>query len=280
MKKIVALILSFVLSCVIFAGGLINPTDLNDLMKKDDVVVLDYRWDTVPAATIPGAYVVLNKDVSRNVNGIDGMVLPKGEFETLMSDLGIENNDDIVIVDDEGMMNATRLWWILKLYGHEGDIYVLDGQIMAWEKAGLPMEAPAKPAEKSKYVAKDADPALVAGLDEVKASIDNDKITVIDTRSAMERIKGHIPNSTYIEWKNNITAEGRYKSKEELQKIYADAGVTKDLDAVIPHCKSAVRSTQTMFALVEILGYDNVKNYDGSWIEYGACGAPIQYGLK
>lgn len=279
MKKLLTILMGLVLSGLVFAGGLITPSDLNEIKNRDDVVVLDYRWDKVPSKTIPGAMVVLNKDVSRNVEGTNGMVLPKAEFETLMSALGINNDDTIVIADDSGMMNATRLWWILKLYGHEGEIFVLDGQIMAWEKAGLEMSAPSKASKKSNYVAKEADEDLVIDLADIKETIDNNEMVVIDTRSKLERMAGHVPNSVYIEWKKNITPEGTYKSKEELQKIYTDAGVTKDLEVIAPHCKSAVRSTQTMFALVEILGYDNVKNYDGSWLEYGSSDAPKELGM-
>ena len=279
MKKLLVLVMIAALYAVSLAGGLITPEKLNEIKDREDVVVLDYRWDKVPAKTIPGAMVVLNKDVAREVGGIQGMVLPKEEFESFMSKMGIENTDTIVVVDDEGMMNATRLWWIANLYGHIGEIFVVDGQIMAWEKAGLPMEAPSKPAKKTNYVAQDAKKSLVASLSDIEKSIDHSDMVVIDTRSKMERVKGHIPNSVFMEWKNNITAEGRYKSIEELQKIYEKAGITKNLKAVMPHCKSAVRSTQTMFALVEILGYDNVKNYDGSWIEYGSSKAPINYGM-
>lgn len=279
MKKLLTILMGLILSGLVFAGGLITPTKLNEMKDDSDVVILDYRWDKIPSKTIPGAMVVLNKDVSRNVEGTNGMVLPKAEFETLMSSLGIDNDDTIAIVDDSGMMNATRLWWILKLYGHEGEVFVVDGQIMAWEKAGLDMAAPSKASKKTNYVAKDADEDLVIDLADIKETIDNNEMVVIDTRSKLERMAGHVPNSVYIEWKNNITPEGTYKSKEELQKIYADAGVTKDLEVIAPHCKSAVRSTQTMFALVEILGYDNVKNYDGSWLEYGSSNAPKELGM-
>ena len=279
MKKILGIVMAFVVCSMSFAGGLITPEKVNEIKSGEDVVVLDYRWDQVPAKTIPGAMVILNKDVARQVDGVKGMVLPMEEFEELMSSKGIERKDTIVIVDDEGMMNATRLWWILNLYGHKGDIFVVDGQIAAWEKAGLPMAAPSKPGKKSEYKAKMADKKLVATLADVKKSIEDSKMVVVDTRSTMERIKGHVPNSVFIEWKNNITPEGTYKSKEELAKIYSDTGITKDLKAIMPHCKSAVRSTQTMFALVEILGYDNVKNYDGSWIEYGSSDAPKKLGM-
>ena len=279
MKKLLTILMGLIFSGLVFAGGLITPSELNKIKDNDDVIIIDYRWDKVPEKTIPGAMVVLNKDVSRNVEGTNGMVLPKAEFENLMSGLGIDNNDTIVIVDDSGMMNASRLWWILKLYGHEGDVFIVDGQIMAWEKAGLEMATPSKVSKRTNYVAKDANKDLVVDLADIKETINNNKMVVIDTRSKLERMAGHVPNSVYIEWKNNITPEGTYKSKEELQKIYTDAGVTKDLEVVAPHCKSAVRSTQTMFALVEILGYDNVKNYDGSWLEYGSSDAPKELGM-
>ncbi len=279
MKKILTIILGVILSSIVFAGGLITPQKLSEIKDREDVVIIDYRWDKVPAKTIPGAIAILNKDVARTINGINGMILPKEEFEVFMSNLGIEERDTIVIVDDEGMMNATRLWWILKLSGHEGEIFVVDGQIKAWKDAKLPMSAPIATTKKSNYKAHDADKNLVATLDEVVKSIDDSSSIVIDTRSKFERVKGHIPNSVFIEWKNNITPEGTYKNKKDLQKIYTDAGITKDLNSIIPHCKSAVRSTQTMFALVEILGYNNVKNYDGSWIEYEASSAPKAYGM-
>lgn len=279
MKKLVTLILSFLLYSLSFAGGLITPEKINEIKNNENVVILDYRWDKIPEKTIPGAMLILNSDVARTINNVPGMVLPKDEFEKLMSSKGIKETDTIVLTDNEGMMNASRLWWILKLYGHKGEIFILDGQIAAWEKSGLPMEKPATPSKTTKYVALDANKDLVATLDEVKAAMNNPKMKVIDTRSKMERVKGHIPKSVFIEWTNNLTPEGKYKSKEELQKMYTDAGITKDLQAIMPHCKSAVRATHTMFALVEILGYNNVKNYDGSWLEYEVSDAPKSYGF-
>ncbi len=277
MKKVFSLIVGLMIYSSLFAGGLITPKELNVI--KGTTKIIDYRWDKEPEKTIPGAMVIFNKDISREVENVGGMALSKSEFEALMSSMGIENTDDIAIVDDNGMMQAARLWWIFKLYGHKGELYILDGQIEAWERYGLPMEAPTKPTTTSNYIAEEINSDLTASLAEVKASINDDSMVTLDTRGKMERVRGHVPNSVFIEWKDNLKADGTYKSKEDLAKLYENAGITKDKKVIMPHCKSAVRSAQTMFALVEILGYTNIKNYDGSWIEYEKSGAPKKLGL-
>lgn len=286
MKKIIVMLMAMLMSVSVLAREYSNPKalisveELNEIKDQKNVVVIDYRWDAAPSKTIPGAVAVTTADLSKTIDGVKFMAISKEEFENAMSKLGVVNTDTVVVTGDTGN-NSTRLWWLLKLYGHQGAIRVLDGSVQAWEKSGLPMEAP-RAAVASKYVAKDADKSLLATIKDVKRTYESKTETVIDTRSTKERVMGHVPGSTHIEWTKNLTpvkSDGKFKSADKLQQMYTKAGVTPKLEGIYPHCRAGWRSAHTMFVLVELLGYENVRNYDGSWFEYEASGEKVSRGF-
>ncbi|MBS4538033.1 sulfurtransferase [Clostridium sp. D2Q-11] len=238
----------------------------------DDVVVVDFTEKG--GKYIPGAVKIERSAIQTEVDGTPGMNISKEQFEAMMSEAGIKNDDTVVIYDGDQELWASRVWWAMKVYGHE-NVKLLDGGIDAWISAEYETENDAAQPEATEYKAEDANEALVATIEEVEESFDNEEMLILDTRGDKEWNAGRIPGAVQLEWTQALNEDGTFKNADELKKLYEDAGVTAD-KVVIPHCKSGVRATHSLFVLTELLGYENVENYDGSWLEYEKSGLEIE----
>jgi thiosulfate/3-mercaptopyruvate sulfurtransferase len=247
-----------------------------------NTVVIDIRKSAdYLLGHIPTAQNIWRPDYESKNYEFGGMLAEKETIEQLLGSLGIDNETMILLYDGKGDYDAARMWWALDMYGHQ-NMVLIDGGVDGWKAAGLDLTT-AKPevtAKEYKFQ-KEEDTSKLATLEDVKAAIDDPNVIILDTRSEKEMTgedlkkgayrKGRIPASVWIEYKKALnTGEGAdmtFKTVEELKKLYEDAGITKD-KTIIAYCQSAVRSAHTTFVLTELLGYENVKNYDGSWIEW------------
>jgi thiosulfate/3-mercaptopyruvate sulfurtransferase len=215
----------------------------------------------------------------------------KTGFEALLSDKGIANDDLIVLYGGNNNWFAAYAYWYFRLYGHQ-NVKLLDGGRKKWEldSRDLVTDVPSRP--KTSYTAKEQDASIRALRDEVVDAISNKNL--VDVRSPDEfsgkllapahlpqeqaQRGGHIPTARNIPWSKAANDDGTFRSDEELRKLYEEAGV--DLSkATIAYCRIGERSSHTWFALHELLGLPDVKNYDGSWTEYGSLvGVPIELG--
>ena len=213
-------------------------------------------------------------------------------FEKLLSERGISNDDLVVLYGGNNNWFASYAYWYFKLYGHQ-NVKLLDGGRKKWEldSRELTTDVPQRPA--TDYKASEQDPALRAKRDEVVDAIG--KRNLIDVRSPDEfagrllapahlpqeaaQRGGHIPTAKNVPWSKAANEDGTFKSDSELTEIYRDeAGVDFNKDT-IAYCRIGERSAHTWFVLHEILEQPNVKNYDGSWTEYGSLvGVPIELG--
>ncbi|HEX7101425.1 MAG TPA: sulfurtransferase [Nitrolancea sp.] len=217
----------------------------------------------------------------------------KAEWEELLSNAGIGNDTHVVLFGDNNNWFAAFAYWIFKIYGHE-NVSLMDGGRKKWfdENRETSTESPSP--QRASYQAKDANLALRASRDHVQKAIDNPSQGMIDVRSPAEysgqllapenlpqegaQRGGHVPSARNIPWGTAAATDGTYKSPDELRQIYGDKGLTPDKE-IIAYCRIGERSAHTWFALHEILGYPNVRNYDGSWTEWGSLiGAPIATG--
>ena len=215
----------------------------------------------------------------------------KEQFESLLSERGIANDDTVVLYGGNNNWFAAYAYWYFKLYGHT-DVRLLDGGRKKWELESreLVTEVPAR--EVATYRASDPDLSIRAFRDEVLAAIGTDDL--VDVRSPDEyagrllapahlpqeqsQRGGHIPTARNIPWSKAANDDGTFRSDDELRGLYRDAGVDLDKDT-IAYCRIGERSAHTWFVLHELLGVQNVKNYDGSWTEYGSLvGVPIAVG--
>ncbi|MCX6403202.1 MAG: sulfurtransferase [Actinobacteria bacterium] len=213
------------------------------------------------------------------------------QFSELLSSRGIKNDDTVVLYGGNNNWFAAYAYWYFKLYGHQ-DVRLLDGGRKKWELDGLELvsEVPARAA--TTYVAKAQDLSLRAFRDEVVSSIGAKNL--VDVRSPDEyagrlkapahlpqeggQIAGHVPTAINIPWSKAANEDGTFKSADDLKKLYADAGFDFNKET-IAYCRIGERSAHSWFVLHELLGLSKVKNYDGSWTEYGSLvGVPVAVG--
>jgi thiosulfate/3-mercaptopyruvate sulfurtransferase len=215
----------------------------------------------------------------------------KEQFEALLSGRGIGNDDTVVLYGGNNNWFAAYALWYFKLYGHR-DVKLLDGGRKKWEldSRDLVAEVPTRPA--TSYTAQAQDLSIRAFRDEVIAAIGAKNL--VDVRSPDEfsgkllapahlpqeqsQRPGHVPTAKNIPWSKAANDDGTFKSDDELKELYEGAGVDLAKDT-IAYCRIGERSAHTWFVLHELLGQPNVKNYDGSWTEYGSLvGVPIELG--
>ena len=215
----------------------------------------------------------------------------KTQFEALLSDRGIANDDTVILYGGNNNWFAAYAYWYFKLYGH-GDVKLLDGGRKKWELDARPLVTDVVERPKTQYVAQEPDTSIRAFRDEVVAAIGTKNL--VDVRSPDEfagrllapahlpqeqaQRAGHIPTAISVPWSKAANEDGTFKSDDELRKIYADAGLD-DGKETIAYCRIGERSSHSWFVLQELLGHRNVKNYDGSWTEYGSLvGVPVALG--
>jgi thiosulfate/3-mercaptopyruvate sulfurtransferase len=215
----------------------------------------------------------------------------KEQFEQLLSAKGVGNDDTVVLYGGNNNWFAAYAYWYFKLYGHR-DLKLLDGGRKKWEldSRELTEELPQRAA--TQYAAGEQDASIRAFRDEVLGAIGQQNL--VDVRSPDEfagrllapahlpqessQRGGHIPTAVNIPWSKAANEDGTFRSDDELRKLYSEAGVDLSKDT-IAYCRIGERSSHTWFALHELLDQPNVKNYDGSWTEYGSLvGVPIEKG--
>lgn len=213
------------------------------------------------------------------------------QFSKLLSERGISNDDTVILYGGNNNWFAAYAYWYFKLYGHE-NVKLLDGGRKKWELDGRPLSTDTVNRQSTSYTAKQPDNSIRAFRDEVLAAI-GDK-NLVDVRSPDEfsgkilapahlpqeqsQRPGHIPSAINVPWSKAANEDGTFKSDEDLKKLYGEAGLD-DSKETIAYCRIGERSSHTWFVLRELLGHENVKNYDGSWTEYGSLvGAPIELG--
>jgi thiosulfate/3-mercaptopyruvate sulfurtransferase len=215
----------------------------------------------------------------------------KQQFEELLSGRGVANDDTVVLYGGNNNWFAAYAYWYFKLYGHQ-DVKLMDGGRKKWEldSRELTDEAPSR--EATSYTATEQDTSIRAFRDETVAAIGVQNL--IDVRSPDEyagrllapahlpqeqaQRAGHVPTSLNVPWSKNANDDGTFKSDEELRKLYDEVGIDDSKDT-IALCRIGERSSLTWFVLHELLGFQNVKNYDGSWTEYGSLvGVPVALG--
>jgi thiosulfate/3-mercaptopyruvate sulfurtransferase len=213
------------------------------------------------------------------------------QFEALLSSKGIAGDDAVVLYGGNNNWFAAYAYWYFKLYGHD-QVKLLDGGRKKWELDNRELTKAPVSRSASSYTAKPQDRAIRAFRDDVVAAIGNHNL--IDVRSPDEyagrllapahlpqeqaQRPGHIPTALSVPWSKAANEDGTFKSDDELRALYTAAGID-DSKPTIAYCRIGERSSHTWFALHELLGYSDVRNYDGSWTEYGSLvGVPVAIG--
>jgi thiosulfate/3-mercaptopyruvate sulfurtransferase len=206
-------------------------------------------------------------------------------IEHLIQAKGVNRDSNVVIYDDIAGMRAARLFWFLEFFGHD-EVHVLNGGFNAWTAAGLPTTQAATPAKTGNFKMNPRR-ELLATVEDVESRLHSEDSVIVDTRSDGEYTGqvvraargGAIPGAIHLEWTNNLNANGFFKSAEELTRMYVEHHIFPDQE-VIPHCQGAYRSAHTYLAL-RLIGYPRVRNYLGSWGEWGnRLDLPIEHPEK
>ena len=217
-------------------------------------------------------------------------IVPAKKLEELLGRTGIDNKTTIVLYGDNNNWFAAWAFWQLKVYGHD-DVRIMDGGRKKWLAEGRDLSTTAPAVQATTYTASAPDLSLRAFLPEVQQAMMNKSAAMVDVRSPAEftgeilappglpetcQRGGHIPGAKSIPWGKNCNDDGTFKNADELKALYGAQGIT-GATPVIAYCRIGERSSLTWFAMKHLLGFKDVKNYDGSWTEWGnLVGAPVE----
>jgi len=272
--------------------ALVSTDWLDRHLGDTDLVVVEVDVDTTAYdhGHVPGAVgwnwrTQLSDQERRDI-------LTPNQMEQLLGNSGIEPRSTVVLYGDNNNWFAAWAYWQLKIYGHD-DVRMLNGGRKKWIEEGRPLSTDTAAPRAQKYKSNHLNQNLRAYLPQVKQAAKGKGAALVDVRSPEEftgkvlapeglpetcQRGGHIPGAKSVPWSLTCNDDGTFKSADELQKIFSTKGVTPDRE-VITYCRIGERSSLTWFVLKQLLGYPAVKNYDGSWTEWGnLVGAPVEKG--
>ncbi|TLX65992.1 MAG: sulfurtransferase [Thaumarchaeota archaeon] len=276
-----------------------NPNVLTDTewvsknISNNAIRIVEVDYDPENAykqGHIEGASLIWWK---RDINDpIRRDIISKAQFEDLMSRNGITPESEVILYGDFNNWFAAFVFWIFKYYGHK-NVKLMNGGRKKWELEKKSYTKDEPQIQKTKYISLPPDEGLRAYLFDVRRAIDRQDTVLVDVRSPKEftgeitappeypmehaQRGGHIPKANNIPWATAVNdADGTFKSVNDLKQIYESKGVTPDKD-VICYCRIGERSSHSWFVLKYLLGYPQVRNYDGSWTEWGnMIGNPVE----
>lgn len=251
-------------------------------------VEVDVDTESYDSGHIPGAVGWNWKNQLQDT--LRRSIASQEDFEQLLQESGIDNDTTIVLYGDNNNWFAAWAYWLLKYYGHE-DARILDGGRKKWQAENRELTTDEPDLSAGDYSIESVNEEYRAFRNDVAELIEGDDFGLVDVRSPEEfsgeklgpeglnegaQRGGHIPGASNIPWSKAVNEDGTFKSKEELQEIYENEGVTPDKE-IIAYCRIGERSAHSWFVLNELLEYPTVRNYDGSWTEWGnLVNAPIE----
>lgn len=263
-----------------------HSSDPNVRLVEVDVDTAAYEEGHIPGAIAWNWTTELCDTVQRDI-------IPKDAFEQLMMGSGVGNGTQVILYGDNNNWFAAWALWQMKIYGHQ-DVRLMNGGRKKWIAEGRELTKQVPEITQTTYKAQAPDLSLRAFLPEVQQAMANKTAALVDVRSPKEytgeilappglpetcQRGGHIPGAKSIPWGEACNEDGTFKSANELQALYQGRGITAD-GPVVAYCRIGERSSHTWFVLKYLLGYPNVKNYDGSWTEWGnLVRAPVERGL-
>ena len=256
------------------------------MAEIDSDLDIDYHQGHVPGTVGWGLHTDMEDAVTRDIPGIH-------QFEALMSRSGIRNDTRVILYGDGNNRSATWAFWVMKYFRH-GDVRIMNGGRQKWVLEGRPLSMIPPTVEPTTYKAGVPDRSVRAMKEYIVQNLGHAGVKALDTRTIEEFTghltsapgtpqpdiyrKGRIPGAVHIQWDYGATDDGTFKPTDELRRMYADVGL-EPTDEVISYCRLGMRASYSWFVLKYILGFERVRNYDGSWTEWGnSTGVPIETG--
>jgi len=275
-----------------YANAVLVTTDwLAEHLGDGGLVVaeVDENPDLYEEGHIPGAVKLHWRDDLQDP--VERDIVDKSTFERVLGERGIGNSTTVVVYGDKNNWFAAYAYWYLKVYGH-GDVRILDGGRQKWIDEGREVTTVIPSPAAQPYSASERDETIRAYRDQVREWLVAGGVSLVDVRSPGEyagdliappgyeqegaQRAGHIPTAVSVPWASAVRDDGTFKSADELRELYGSKGVTAE-QPVTAYCRIGERSAHTWFVLRELLGYEDVRNYDGSWTEWGnLVDAPIE----
>jgi thiosulfate/3-mercaptopyruvate sulfurtransferase len=261
------------------------PSDNLKLVEVDYDPENGYRKGHIKGASLIWWKRDINDPITRDI-------VDKKQFETLMSKNSIKADSQVILYGDFNNWFAAFVFWVFKYYGHK-NVKIMNGGRKKWELEKKPYTTEEPSLASTNYVAQPPDEGLRAYLFDVRRALNRKEVAMVDVRSPKEftgeitappeypmehaQRGGHVPGAQNIPWATAVNdADGTFKSVADLQQNYAPKGITPDKD-IICYCRIGERSSHSWFVLKYLLGYPQVRNYDGSWTEWGnMIGNPVE----
>ena len=257
------------------------------------LIEVDVDTNAYSEGHIPGA-VGFNWQ-SQLQDQVNRDILTQAEFNRLLSEAGVTADTSVILYGDNHNWFAAYALWLFKYYGHD-DVRLMDGGRAKWLAEGRSITTDIPQYAATNYQSNSVNPELRADRDYIRARLETVGFGLVDVRSPAEFVgdiiappgmsetaqrPGHIPGASNIPWSQAVAEDGTFKSREELEELYAAQGINGTNREIIAYCRIGERSSHSWVALKYILGYDNVRNYDGSWTEWGnLIGNPIRLGSE
>ena len=276
-KPVVSLlILIFILSLTGCGGYQFDETGTEiisadaalSMSSEEGIVMVDTQKNSVylDKGHVEGAVNIERQNIVIS-DPVPNMLAPADQIEKALGDVGITKDTTVIIYDNNNNMDAARLWWTMKVYGHE-NVKVVSGGLNALIEAGAKISKDNTISTSVSYEIDSKDTEMIASLDDVKSQINEPKESVkfLDTRTKEEFDDGTVPTSVHIDYIDNNYSNGEYRSVQDIQIMYIEKEIIPD-NTIIMYCKTSIRAAQTYLALYNA-GYRNLKLYDGAWLEY------------
>jgi len=244
----------------------VDSTWLRDHLEDTDLQLVDIRSAAeYEAGHVPGAIRVELASLRTTVDGVDGQIVDEATAQEVFRTAGLRNDSAIVVYGESTETSSARLVWTLEYFGHER-VALLDGGIDDWTRGGNATDTTAVQASPSDYVVSEVVSDKRVNADYVLATLSDATVTLVDARSASEYEAGHIPGALSIDWTRNVSSEGSLLPVSELEALYPDLNKSQP---IVSYCQTGSRASVT-FLVLRLLGFADVRLYDGSWSEWGA----------
>ncbi len=248
---------------------IVEASEVSGLLENSNALLVDTRpMPEYREEHISGAVNISRGDIVV-LQPFPNLVAPAEQIERVMGNRGIDNDTLVIAYDDNNNMDAARLWWTLKAYGHD-EVKVVSGGLNALRNAGFALDDAAPQVGETSFTAEPLNEEMLVTAQEIRRQLDepSPEVVLVDTRSEEEHLEGHIPGSVHIDYTENNFSDGTFRPVNHIRIIYLQKGIDYEKEVQL-YCHTSIRGAQSYLALYNA-GYRDLRLYDGAWVEWTA----------